>query len=75
MQTKQHALSCHNGPGICGAGQGQKALQRVVGKPIDELMFVDNFSEVVTCKRCLRLLRRRFPMWFDVATLSMVKRD
>lgn len=71
---KTHALTSLNGPGICGAGQGAKLFQRVRGTPIDELATASSIDDVITCKRCRKRVRERFPAWFDVATLTLVPR-
>lgn len=70
---RKHALSFMNGPGICGAGQGQKLFSRVVGTPIDALAIAD-IDALVDCKRCRKLVRERFPLWFDIEQLRFVKR-
>jgi hypothetical protein len=69
---KLHALNAPNGPALCGVGNGRK-LGYVRGTPINDLATVD-FTKLVTCKACLRRVRKRFPAWFDVAQLRLVRR-
>lgn len=63
MQSKtKHALAFPGGPAICGAGQGRKLHQRVIGTPIDDLATLD-IDTHVSCKHCRIRVRRRFPAW------------
>lgn len=62
---KRHALAFRGGPAICGLGQGRTLHTHVAGTSIDDLATLD-IDQHITCKRCQRRVRRRFPFWFDV---------
>ena len=64
-QLKKHAIAGPTGPAVCGAGNGQKLFDRLAGTLVDDLATLD-IEQHITCKRCLRRVRRRFPLWFDV---------
>lgn len=65
MTKKKHALRGRGGPALCGQGQGQTLFRHVAGTLVEDLATLD-IDQYVTCTRCRDLVRKMFPMWFDV---------